>query len=80
MATMSPKRKVRTGPPPRKPSPGNPWPKKLRAVRDKHNLTQAEAAARAGVAARTWIAWENSQAKPSRMATNLLIVAFPELA
>jgi len=80
MPRMSPRRGKPTGPPPRKPSPGNPWPKKLRALRDKRgNLTQAEAAEMAGVAARTWIAWENSQSTPSRLAQNLLRQTFPEL-
>jgi len=76
MAAKKPSK--RRGPPPGKPAPGNPWPDFLRALREKHHLTQAEAAERVGVAARTWISWENSQGTPSRLAMNLLRAAFPK--
>jgi DNA-binding transcriptional regulator YiaG len=72
-----PTKPTRRGPQPRKPSPGNPWPEKLRKLRDALGLTQSHAAERAGVAARTWIAWENSQTRPSRLALALLKSAFP---
>ena len=40
-------------------------------------LTQAAAAQKTGVATRTWIAWENSQNTPGRLAQRLLTAAFP---
>lgn len=80
MATMSPRRGKQPGRPPRKPPRGNPWPNKLRDLRAKHgNITQAEAAERAGVTTRTWIAWENAQSIPGRLALNLLRATYPEL-
>lgn len=62
---------------PKKVHPNSPWPKKLKALRVKLKISQVQAAARAGVAARTWIAWENSQTVPSRLALNLLRDTFP---
>ena len=57
----------------------NPWPKKLKALRSRLNLTQAAAAQRAGVAQRTWISWENDQRRPSGPTTHLLKLRFPGL-
>lgn len=79
MAIMSPRPSgKRRGPAPRKPSPGNPWPKKLRKLRDELDLTQEEAAAKAGVALRTWISWENDHRQPSGPAAALLRQIFPD--
>lgn len=65
---------------PKKPKPAaNPWPEKLRALRDILHLTQVEAAAQADIPTRTWIAWENDQRRPGRMALKLLLQAFPQL-
>lgn len=52
--------------------------KKLIALRNRLELTQVEAAERLGVAARTWIAWENNQTKPGRLAMALLRKTFPD--
>jgi DNA-binding XRE family transcriptional regulator len=57
--------------------PTSPWRAKLKALREKYGLTQTEAAARVGVAARTWIAWENSQTTPGRFTLPMLRAAFP---
>jgi DNA-binding XRE family transcriptional regulator len=63
--------------PKRKPKPAKTWPERLKELRARLEITQAEAAERAGVAHRTWISWENAQGTPSRMALNLLKAAFP---
>lgn len=57
----------------------NPWPAKLRDLRERLGLTQAEAAEKAGVALRTWISWENAHRVPGRLASNLLRATFPDL-
>jgi DNA-binding XRE family transcriptional regulator len=57
----------------------NPWPGKLKALRKRLGLTQAQAAEKAGVATRTWISWENDQRAPGRLTQRLLKVAFPDL-
>jgi DNA-binding XRE family transcriptional regulator len=58
---------------------GNPWPKRLKKLRATLGLTQAEAAARADVALRTWISWENDHRQPGRITQHMLRDAFPEL-
>jgi DNA-binding transcriptional regulator YiaG len=65
--------------PKRKKPVGKPWSVRLKALRVKHKLTQAEAAERAGFALRTWISWENKWRKPSGQSARLLYLAFPEL-
>jgi DNA-binding XRE family transcriptional regulator len=55
------------------------WSKKLRALRKKLSLTQVQMADRAGVNARTWISWENSQYVPSLLAQRGLKTIFPDL-
>ena len=57
----------------------NPWPKRLKALRERHGLTQAAAAAKVGVAMRTWISWENDHRQPSGPAALLIRHAFPDL-
>lgn len=54
------------------------WKRRLQALRKKHGLTQEQAAQRAGVALRTWIAWENRQRIPSNITARLLAHAFPD--
>ena len=54
------------------------WPAILRAIRERHDLTQVEAAERIGVSASTWIAWENAQRVPGRLAFRLLETTFPD--
>jgi DNA-binding transcriptional regulator YiaG len=54
------------------------WRVRLKELRDKYDLTQKEAAARIGVALRTWISWENAHRTPSRLALRLLKNEFPD--
>lgn len=63
MLTMAPKRKT-------------PFAKRLQALRNKHELTQREAAKLIGVAYRTLVNWENGQ-QPSAIARRLISQAFP---
>jgi len=49
----------------------HPWAVRLKGIRDRHGLTQKEAAAKIGAATRTWIGWENGRT-PSK-AFQLLI-------
>jgi DNA-binding transcriptional regulator YiaG len=70
MVGMAPKRKGD--------KPAGYWPKKLRAIRRKYDLTQKEAAARTQVALRTWINWEADWQEPSTLAQILLQNAFPD--
>lgn len=51
---------------------------KLRQLRNALGLTQIQAAELAGVSARTWIAWENRQRNPGRLALRALQQAFPD--
>ena len=62
---------------PKRPLRPDLWQKRLKALRDRHGLTQAAAAERADVPLRTWISWENRQSFPSRMALDRLRAAFP---
>jgi DNA-binding transcriptional regulator YiaG len=57
----------------RKRRTSNPWtPRRLKALRSRLGLTQAAAAAKVGVATRTWIGWENGYRTPSPSAAMLL--------
>lgn len=60
------KKKPRTG-----------WPDRLRKLRAKYDLTQREAAARARVSYRAWVAWEGETRTPGQLALQLLRDAFP---
>jgi DNA-binding transcriptional regulator YiaG len=65
MRTMARKRKQ---PEP----PANPWPARLRALRQKLGLaSQQQAATRFRVSLRTWAAWESGETTPPRV-TQLL--------
>ncbi len=55
----------------------NPWAPKLKKLRAALGLTQAEAAAKAGVALRTWINWENGARGPGPVSLRLLQLTFP---
>jgi DNA-binding transcriptional regulator YiaG len=59
-------------------APANPWPARLKALRERLDLTQAEAAEKTGVATRTWISWEHGHRKPSGPARRLLRQTFPD--
>jgi DNA-binding XRE family transcriptional regulator len=41
------------------------WPERLRALRERLDLTQAQAAEKVGVTRRAWIAWETGEKIPS---------------
>lgn len=43
----------------------NPWPKRLKELRDRLRLTQAEAAAKVRVSRRGWAAWEGGEFVPT---------------
>ncbi len=47
-------------------------PERLKALRERLGLTQAEAAARVGVSRRAWIKWEKEGRKPSGPVAKLL--------
>ncbi len=50
-----------------------PWTaKRVKALRERLDLTQAEAAALVGVTRRQWAAWEAGESKPSGPASKLL--------
>lgn len=55
------------------------WAKRLKRLREKHGMTQAEASAKAGVALRTWIGWENSFRTPRGASVSLLRLVFPDI-
>ena len=57
----------------------HPWPVRLKRLREQLDITQVEAAERAGVSAGAWIAWENNFRRPGRIAVRLLRQAFPDL-
>jgi DNA-binding XRE family transcriptional regulator len=63
----------------RKPAAAS-WAARLKALRERLGITQREAAERADIPLRTWIAWENGQNDPSRSSARLLLITFPELA
>lgn len=69
---MTPKKKK----PPK--DTGDPWPDRLRALRDALGLTQAEAADRVKAPVGTWRGWEYGRREPSAMIALLLEMAFPE--
>lgn len=53
--------------------------KRLQELRKRlGDITQVQAAEKAGVTTATWIAWENGQRKPGRLAMRLLREAFPD--
>jgi len=62
----------------KKESAPNPWPARLKTLRKYLGISQREAAEKTGVVKGTWIAWENSQRVPGRMAIQLLKKAFPD--
>lgn len=61
----------------KRPRIGNPWPARLKAIRKRLGITQEEAAAQTDVSIHTWVAWENDQRRPGRMALKLLKKTFP---
>lgn len=53
--------------------------RKLIELRERHgDISQEEAAARIGVSTRAWIAWENNQRNPSRLAIKAIKYEFPD--
>lgn len=61
----------------KKPAP-NPWPGRLKRLRERHGLTQTEAAARVGTGLRTWQNWEYGRTRPNPMIAKLLDLTFPD--
>lgn len=66
MAKRRPKKRVA------KSTARNPWPGRLAAFRERHDLTQQEAAALASVTSRAWQKWENGDGVPSPAYARLL--------
>lgn len=60
------------------PAPENPWPARLKAIRDRHGLTQEEAAARINAPLGTWRGWEQGRRRPNPMIQRLIELAFPD--
>lgn len=56
----------------------NPWPARLRAIRERHQISQREAAEKIGVALRTWQNWEYGRAEPTSATAKLIDILFPE--
>jgi transcriptional regulator with XRE-family HTH domain len=52
------------------------WKTRLFNLRKKLGLTQEQAAAECGMTTSAWVAWENRQNYPSRLALNLIKQAF----
>ena len=70
MVSMAKERSKRVRIP--KSKPKTKWAGELRVVREQHQLTQDEAAAKAGIPASTWIAWENGVHVPSKLTQQYL--------
>lgn len=60
MAVMAPKKKK-----PAREGAENPWPKLLRDIRARLDISQKEAGKRVGVSRRSWAAWEIGETIPS---------------
>lgn len=52
--------------------PPNPWPARLKAVRDRYGLTQAQAAERIRISQSQWSAFESGGRQPTRPVAHLL--------
>ena len=57
---------------------GNPWPKKLKALRAHYDVTQEQVASRIHAPASTWRNWEYGRRKVSPTVARLLVLSFPE--
>lgn len=53
--------------------PKTKWAGQLRAIRKRLQLTQEDAAAKAGVSTSTWISWENGVHVPSALTQRYLL-------
>jgi DNA-binding transcriptional regulator YiaG len=60
------------------PASTNPWPRRLKALRERLGLTQTEAAERIGTVLRTWQNYEYGRRQPGPMVAKLIELAFPE--
>lgn len=69
--TNSRRKRVKTDP--------HSWAGRIAAVRERLNITQAEAAARVGVPTRTLMGWEYGLHQPGRLAQLRLKQVFPEM-
>jgi DNA-binding transcriptional regulator YiaG len=56
---------------------GNPWPAKLKALRQHYGLTQQQACEEITAPLSTWRGWEHGRRRPSPMIDKLLRLAFP---
>jgi transcriptional regulator with XRE-family HTH domain len=69
--------KKRKEPPETPPEPANPWPARLKALRERFKLTQAETAAKVGVSLRAYGKWERGQQLPT-LSHQILIALLEE--
>lgn len=54
------------------------WPERLKRLRERHGLTQTEAAEKVGTVLRTWQNWEYGRRTPSATTAKLIDLLFPE--
>jgi len=55
----------------------NPWPARLKAIRERYKLTQTEAAARVRISQSQWSAFESGARTPTRPIAHLIELVFP---
>lgn len=60
----------------RKKTAFNPWPARLKKIREDKDMTQAEAAEIVGTVLRTWQNWEYGRSRPSPMIAKLIDLLF----
>ncbi len=64
--------------PKKKPASGNPWPERLKKLRDKYGLSQPEAAARLEVPVASWRNWEYGRTVPNAATVKAIKLVFPD--
>ena len=65
MAKKKPKKAAR-------PMRANPWPKRLKALQQRLDLSNDEMASRLGIKARTWMAWKYGERQPQSGSITLI--------
>jgi DNA-binding transcriptional regulator YiaG len=62
----------------KKPAGNNPWPGRLKALREHYDISQKQAAERIDASLGSWRNWEQGLRTPSPMIVRLLKLTFPE--